>query len=56
MVNTTIRIDQKTLKKLKKIKFCPQESYDHIINRLIEVEKNEGNKRDTTGETTTVTP
>jgi len=36
---TTIQIEQSTLGKLKKVKIVKRESYDEIINRLLECKK-----------------
>jgi hypothetical protein len=33
---TTIQIERKTLEKLKKLRITKRETYDEIINRLIE--------------------
>ena len=36
---TTIQIEKETLERLKQIKIAKRESYDEIINRLLEREK-----------------
>lgn len=38
---TTIQIERKTIDRLKKIKIVKRETYDEIINRLIDKEENE---------------
>ncbi len=39
MVKTTIQVDAKTLAKLKKIRISRRESYDEVVNRLIEASR-----------------
>ncbi|MFH1773424.1 MAG: hypothetical protein ABH874_00490 [Methanobacteriota archaeon] len=38
MLKTTIQVDSKTLKRLKKKKRYKRETYDEIVNRLIDRE------------------
>ena len=40
---TTIQIEKKTLEKLKKKRITKRETYDEIINRLMEIEVKNGN-------------
>ena len=42
---TTIQIKSKTLERLKKLKITKRESYDEIINRLIDENEIKGNKK-----------
>ena len=39
-MKTTIQINKKTLERLKNIKLTKRESYDEIINRIINNQKN----------------
>jgi predicted CopG family antitoxin len=39
MPKTTVQVDARTLAKLKKIRISKRESYDEVINRLIEASK-----------------
>ena len=39
MVTKPIRINEETIQKLVSIKIYPRETYDDVINRLIEKEK-----------------
>lgn len=36
VLETSIRLHTKTVEELKKVKITPRESYDEIINRLID--------------------
>ena len=38
-MKTTIQVEKETLIKLKKLKIAKRESYDEIINRMIEKEE-----------------
>ena len=38
-MKTTIQVESKTLEKLKNVKITKRESYDEIINRLLNYEK-----------------
>ena len=38
---TTIQIEHSTLVKLKKLRITKRETYDEIINRMMEKEKND---------------
>jgi|WetSurMetagenome_2_1015567.scaffolds.fasta_scaffold1761467_1 hypothetical protein len=43
-MRTTIQVEKKTLDRLKKIKITKRETYDEILNRLIDNNK-EGGKQ-----------
>jgi len=42
IMRTTIQIEKKTLDRLKKIKITKRETYDEIVNRLMDNDKQGG--------------